>query len=249
MTRTFRYGSHDSQLGELHLPLAGTPSVVCLFHGGFWRIPYGREQMNAIACDLMACGHAVWNVGYRRVGETGGGWPGTLEDAITALDHLEVLSRQVAPLDLRRVAIAGHSAGGQLALHAAVASRGRSVRPVAVASLAGVLDLQQAHEIDSGGGAVSALLGGTPESVPERYRDALPLARLPAGVRQLVLHGARDEALPASMARNYARLAQSAGDPVVHVELPDTGHMEYLDPHSAAHATLREWLGTALRAS
>lgn len=247
MMRTFHYGRHDSQVGDLYLPEGESPPVVCLLHGGFWKLPYGREQMTALANDLAARGHAVWNIGYRRVGESGGGWPGALDDAIGAIGHLARLSQEAAPLDLQRVVVAGHSAGGQLALLAAAAAIGTEVSPLAAASLAGVVDLNLANALDSGGGAVAAFLGGMPETLPEPYSLASPMSRLPLGLPQLVMHGGRDEALPVAMARDYAQAARRAGDDVAFVELPATGHMEFIDPASPAHAAFCRWLSGLTR--
>ncbi len=61
----------------------------------------------------------MWNIEYRRVGD-GGGWPATFEDVAAAIDHLATLD---APVDLERVSILGHSAGGHLALWAAGRTR------------------------------------------------------------------------------------------------------------------------------
>jgi acetyl esterase/lipase len=47
-----RYGASPDQEGDLHLPAAGRPPVVCLLHGGFWRLPWARDQMNAMAVSL-----------------------------------------------------------------------------------------------------------------------------------------------------------------------------------------------------
>jgi acetyl esterase/lipase len=62
--------------------------VVCLLHGGFWRMPYGRDQMTAIAQDLFRRGFAVWNLEYRRLGAYTGGWPGTFDDVIAGIEKL-----------------------------------------------------------------------------------------------------------------------------------------------------------------
>ena len=40
--------------------------------------------MTPLARNLSALGYAVWNIEYRRVGQEGGGWPGTLADAAAA---------------------------------------------------------------------------------------------------------------------------------------------------------------------
>jgi pimeloyl-ACP methyl ester carboxylesterase len=65
---------------------------------------------------------------------------------------------------------------------------------------------------------------------------------LPLGVSQLILHGTDDDAVPVALSRGYARAAAAAGDAVELVELPGTGHMEFLDPASEAHAILRDRL-------
>lgn len=244
------YGSSKTQAGDLYLPASDTPApVVCLLHGGFWRMPYGRDQFHAIALDLGAQGFAVWNISYRRLGESGGGWPGTLEDVAIAIDHLAKVRAQGFKLDLERVAVVGHSAGGQLAL--AAASRASQtnpsitpsiVRPRAACSQAGLCDLAQAFAADAGNGAVREFLGGTPEQHPGRYADASPIRRLSDHARVLVLHGAEDDAVPMDTSRAYAETATAAGCDVKFTELPATGHMEFLDPMSVAHAHLSDWL-------
>jgi acetyl esterase/lipase len=71
--------------------------------------------MNWIADDLRRRGYAVWNIDYRGVDRTGGGYPGTFLDATAAADALETYADQFQ-LDLDRLVAVGHSAGGHLAL-------------------------------------------------------------------------------------------------------------------------------------
>ncbi len=252
MATTLSYGPSPSQAGELHLPGSTPAPVVCLFHGGFWRHPYGRDQMDAVARDLAGRGYAVWNAGYRRVGEPGGGWPGTLEDAFAAVDALAAFPQAAGVLDLARVALVGHSAGGHLALLAGQRNRPAGltpasvVRPKAVAALAPVADLQEAHRLDSGRGAVAALLGGSPDQVPERYAAASPRARLPLGIPQLLLHGDLDAALPLALSRDYAEADRAAGDAITFHALAGQGHMAFLDPAGEAHGILCAWLAEQL---
>lgn len=253
MMRNFRYGPAISQVGDLYLPKTPQPAVVCLLHGGFWRMPYGRDETAAIAVDLAARGYAVWNIEYRRVGSPGGGWPGTLEDVAAAIDYLAVLAANGEDLDLQRVAVAGHSAGGHLALCACAKRTGddgrfapRTVAPVAAAALAGVLDLHATFSLSSGNSAVSELLGGSPSEHPARYAQASPLALVPLNVQQLIVHGTQDIALPVELSRKYAQAALLAGDRVDYLELAGMGHMEYLDPASNAHDALCQWLSSAL---
>jgi acetyl esterase/lipase len=252
--RTSRYGPLESQEGDLYLPTlpnSPRPPVVCLLHGGFWRMPYGREELDPVARDLAARGFAVWNLEYRRLGAPLGGWPETFQDVAAGIDHLATLAAEGAALDPGRVIVAGHSAGGHLALWSVARGdrpdllrRPARVRPIAAAGLAAIVDLATAFEQDAGRGAVGELLGGSPDTQPARYAAASPLALLPLGVDQLILHGTLDEALPVATARLYARAATAAGDRVQFTELPRAGHMDYLDPGSEAHATLCRWLET-----
>lgn len=210
-------------------------------------MPYGREELAGIAADLTAKGYAVWNIEYRRVGATGGGWPGTLSDVVLAVDHLASLRDDGIDLDLDRVAVAGHSAGGHLALCVSARSRNSlfrasRVQPIAAAGLAAVSDLALAYELSAGNGAVNAFLGGGPTEVPERYAAASPAQLLPLGVKQLIVHGALDTALPVDFARRYVMAALAAGDEVEFAELDDAGHMDFLDPGSGAHGSLVKWL-------
>jgi acetyl esterase/lipase len=216
-------------------------------------MPYGRDQMTAIARDLARRGFAVWNLEYRRLGTSTGGWPGTFDDATAGIGHLARLAAGGVDLDLDRVAVVGHSAGGHLALWSAARERregpgGAAERVLirAAVGLAPVADLVRAHELGLGGGAVAELLGGTPTGQAARYQAASPRAMLPLGVTQLVIHGVEDDVVPVEMARSYTRAARIAGDRVDLLELSGTGHMDFLDPASAAHAALCDFLRRAL---
>ncbi len=158
-----------------------------LLHGGAWSARYDLSLMAALVADLAARGWAVWNLEYRRVGRrSGGGWPQTGEDVLAGIDLLAQLD---APLDLERVVVIGHSAGGQLALWAAGRRRAADVpvRVRAAVAQAGVVDLEAAAR--HGSSEVLEFLGGDPGEVPGRYADASPTARLPLGVPQLLVHG------------------------------------------------------------
>jgi acetyl esterase/lipase len=245
--QAIRYGPSVDQEADLYLPTTPRPPVVCLLHGGFWRMPHGRDQMAAVADDLASRGLAAWNLEYRRLGTPRAGWPATMDDVAAGIDHLAQLSVGGVDLDLDRVSVVGHSAGGHLALWVGGRNRSSSaqsprVRVLAAIGLAPIADLAHAYELKVGGEAVAELLGGTPSQYPERLRAASPIEMLPLRVRQLILHGAADDVVPVDLSRRYSRAADAAGDTVELIELPGTGHMEYLDPSSEAHATLCRWL-------
>ena len=177
-----RYGAHPDQVANLHLPAAesGPWPCVLLLHGGFWRERWDRTLMTPLAIDLAQRGFAAWNIEYRRVGQEGGGWPGTLDDVAAAADALA----DIADIDQSRLVAVGHSAGGHLSLWLGARTGGR-VHPCAAVSQAGVADLAQAHADDLGSGAVADFIGGSPAELPDRYAEADPAARVPLGIRQL----------------------------------------------------------------
>jgi acetyl esterase/lipase len=231
---TLAYGSHPDQVANLHLPSGDGPfPVVVLIHGGFWHTGWDRTLMTPLARDLAGRGVAAWNMEYRRVGQEGGGWPGTFEDVAAAFERLLTLNT----LDVSRVIACGHSAGGHLALWFAGRWRspasvgGASLRPKAAIGLAPVTDLRRANREGLGNGAVAKLLGGDADDVSERYAATDPAALVPFGIPQLLVHGARDEAVPIVYSRSYVR---TACEEAMLLEFPDADHFDIIEP---AHET------------
>src|SRR6185312_10919624 len=93
--REIRYGTGPEHVADVRLPAATSrPAPLVIFiHGGF-----------------------------RRTGQAGGGWPGTFEDVAAAVDRSPALVRKAAGAGVvadEPALLAGHSAGGHLALWAA----------------------------------------------------------------------------------------------------------------------------------
>lgn len=247
---TLRYGPLADQVIDLTFPTTATglPPLVVLLHGGFWRVAYDRLHVRVVADALTARGYSVANVEYRRVGG-GGGWPTTFTDVAQAVDTLEdVLADRV---DLDAVAYVGHSAGGHLALWAALRDRlpvgapGRALaapRVRGVVALAPVADLVEVDRLGLSRGAVAELLGGSPATVPERFAATDPAGLGAPGATTVVVHGQVDDTVPIAVSRGYR---DRTG--VQLVEVPGTGHFELVDPASAAWPVVVDALRDALR--
>lgn len=240
------YGEDDETFADLWAPAGATGSlrVVVLIHGGFWRQQFGLDLMDGLAASAAGAGYAVWNIEYRRVGGAGG-YPETFDDVAAAVDHLADLDD--ARLDLDRVAVVGHSAGGHLA--GWVASRhvldddapwaDPRVRPVVAFPQAGVLDLVGCAENRVGGSACPDLVGGGPDEFPERYARTSPLALVPTGVPVIALHGDADSIVPLRQSETYVAAATDAGDPAELVVIDGADHFAMIDPdHEAWQAVL-----------
>lgn len=231
---TVHYGEHDAHVGDLRVPATRHAPVVVLVHGGFWRHEWGRDLMDGLALDLSRRGYATWNIEYRRLGPTGGGWPRTGQDVVRAVTALATVAGD--RVDLDRVVLLGHSAGAQLALRAAEELRSSARPPTLVVCLAGLFDLEAAAREGVGWGSLEAFLGGDPDDVRHAYRAAAPVAHLPLGVPQILVHGTEDAHVPPSQSTMYRRSAAASGDSVDLIAPPDADHFAVIDPATSAWA-------------
>ena len=205
------YRSDPLQFGDLRLPPGPGPHpVVIVIHGGFWRAAYDLEHIGHLCAALTRAGVATWSLEYRRLGNPGGGWPGTLLDVGNGADYLRTLAPTYR-LDLTKVVAIGHSAGGHLALWLAARRRlppGSALYTAdppplrGVVSLAGVADLRRAWELRLSSNVAATFLGGAPDEVPDRYKLASPIELLPLGVPQRLIHGAKDAIVPLEISQN-----------------------------------------------
>ena len=197
------YGPEPLQFADARN--AGGDALALVLHGGSWKATYNLIHLAHLCILLGEKGVPTLNVEYRRVGDPGGGWPGSLEDVLRAVERAQTLAR--------RVVLVGHSAGGHLALLAARRTG------VPVVALAAVCD-PPTWEND----AVAAFFAGK-APVPE----ASPLAQAPLGVRTIVIHGTADDVVPFEQSERYAR---AAGGEASLRPLDGAGHFEPIDPKS-----------------
>lgn len=188
---------------ELYLPVGEKVGRVALIHGGFWRPSYDRVHLRPLAAALRDLGWEVASVEYRRV-------PG--DPDVTVSDVRAALSA------VKPDVVAGHSAGGHLALWAAVTLGLKAL------ALAPVADLTMAEELDLDGGAVKAFLGTTAAQRPD-----LDPIRLP-DPQAVLIHGELDSVVPIGLSHAYVKARPSSRL----VELPGTAHFELIDPRGNA---------------
>jgi acetyl esterase/lipase len=255
------YGSGPSQFVELWLPAGPGPHpVVIMLHGGCWQVQVADlHLMDPLAEDLRRRGVAVWNVEYRRLGEPGGGYPGTFDDVAHAVDLMGASAPKYG-LKLDQVVALGHSAGGHLALWAAARSRLAKDSPLyaphplkvdSVVALGGLGDLEAvaASSSDRCGGAptVQALIGPATAAHPDPYSDTSPVRLEPFPARQILVHGAADAIAPTAYGSSYRDKAVRAGGKAEISVIPDAGHFDLIAPSTPAWAQIRTTIGGLLR--
>lgn len=179
-------------------------------HGGYWRPEHDRTHTRNAMQALANSGLLCLSVEYRRIP----GAPEIMYGDIAAA--VREATRHVAD---RPTVLAGHSAGGFLALRHA--ERHPSQRWQRVVALAPVTDLADAQRRHLGEGAVDLMFRGVHDA---NHR----LAGI-AGCEVVVIHGDADTRVPLTMSREYcARTGAELR------EIPETGHFSLIDPKAPA---------------
>lgn len=250
------YGADSLQFGELRLPSGSGPfPVAVVIHGGCWTKGYATlRNTAALASALTERGIATWNIEYRQVGDPGGGWPGTFQDWGAGFDHLRELAK-TQPIDTSRAFVLGHSAGAHASLFVAARPklaasspiRGGDPLPAAAAiAIDGPGDIVSIVGRDAricGRPVIVPLMGGAPDSLPGRYRDASPFELLPIGVPQYLVASA---VLTVDEANQYRDRATAVGDVLEILAPANGGHFDIIAPGSAVWPSVEAFIVESL---
>jgi acetyl esterase/lipase len=217
-----RYGDLEEQLADVRYGKSGQAQrpLIILIHGGFWRPQYDRTHTGPMAVAIADAGWTVASIEYRRIP---GNPNATLEDVSGAISRLPALVDQHCGKGI----VVGHSAGGHLALWAAVKCTKSLIGAVALGPAA---DLQYGFDHAIGNGAVLAFLG-----VPPTELSDVDPCRMPApSIATTLIHGEQDATAPIAMTDNYQRRHPNARI----VRINACGHFAVIDPLSNAWPTV-----------
>jgi acetyl esterase/lipase len=220
-------------LDVYRLPVRGEPrpAVVLIHGGGMWT--GSRTHMEHPARQLAEAGYVAVSVDYRLVDAATGRhrWPAQLDDVQLAVRWVRSHAADYG-VNPACVGAYGWSAGGQLAALLGTRDTRDATAPMAsyssrvdcVVDLAGDVDLT-AYTRPPALHEVVALLGGTVQEVPERYRDASPLTWIDRRtVPFLVIHGDQDDVVPIEQSLRLVSALRAAGVEEEYMELADAGH-------------------------
>lgn len=220
------YGPEPSQTTLLFESTGPVKTQIVLIHGGCWSNQYTRAHISPLASALAKVGFNVWVPEYRRVGDVGGGWPGTYQDVAAAINYV---SGKTGVLPI----VIGHSAGGHLAL---LAATDPDVALAGVIGLAAITDLSVYGQQEGSCPAMVEELMGTPYvDSPEHYFAASvmrPEIRVPAHL----IHGSLDKIV------GEDQLAGFGSDQIMRI--PEAGHFDLIHPNSTAFDILVDLLSS-----
>ena len=226
----------DLQYGLLWLPEnhepAQTAPLIVFIHGGCWLNAYDIQHSYPLSAALAQAGYAVWSLEYRRTGDEGGAWPGSFDDIRQGFAFTSMLKNY--PVDIARIVIMGHSAGGHLALLAA--SENQNI--AGVIGLAAITDIIEYSRGENDCQTASVdFMGGDYESSPIAYQAANP-ANKTRHDNTILLHGDSDSIVP---------LGQSQLQGATAVVFEGAGHFDWLHPGTGAYQLLLSTLEDLFR--
>ena len=216
----------DDQTAILaYLPAGGTKNpIVFTIYGGSWQ--RGSPAKDAsLDRALAASGYAVFALDYRHAPKFR--FPIALNDVRAEVSAI-LNNASAYRADRTRVAILGHSSGGELAELSAFASHAPFR---ALISYSGAIDLRKGYEVLPRPDPIDvrsiivAYMGFTPVGHAAPYLAASPIYQVRPGLPPtLLIYGDRDHVVDFGYAQTFRDALRADGDAVTFVEIPWAEH-------------------------
>ena len=211
---------------NLYRPMAsGKKPTLIVIYGGAWRSgsPNDYEKFSSY---IAAQGYAVINIDYRHAPKYK--FPTQLEDVNTALQYIQDNAESLE-VDPNRISIMGRSAGGHLATLAAYQANAIPLR--SVVSYYSPSNLTEGYYNPPVPNPINSkivlnnFLGGTPQELPELYKQASPVnyprPNLPVS---LLIYGKRDHVVRNTFGRQLFDKLQATDNTALWLEIPWAEH-------------------------
>lgn len=225
---TYTTGAHGPLKADVYIPVGSGPFPGIVFiHGGGWT--HGdRHQMISLIKALAENGFVGFTIDYD-LGK--GTFPDSLHQSRNAVRFFREHAAEFH-LDPSRIAVAGSSAGGELAALVALSQGDPDSRVQAAIILNGALDLTAAPDPKSPEpNAVETYLGGPCAALKEACKAASPLYQIHAGAPPFYVgHGTMDQSVPFQQAVAFTNALKSANVPVEFFKAEDGKHTFWADP-------------------
>ncbi|MFE6866667.1 alpha/beta hydrolase [Kitasatospora sp. NPDC057692] len=237
VTETFASPEGEDLRVDAYLPGKApgrtAPAVVLAHAGGFHT--FDKSDLRGTGRWLADHGVAVFAVDYRLAGPDRPTWDKAPQDLVSALGWVRK-NADAYGVDRSRVSLGGMSAGGTLAMNTAYRLHNGTIKaadgatpepPAAVIGFYPGTDVTQMWKDDVSGTreAAEMFTGGTPEQVPDRYREVSPTTDVRAGLpRTLLVVGDRDRSARPETVTGLGDALRKQGVQVQVEELPFADH-------------------------
>ena len=195
------------------------PAVLCL-HGGFWA-KGSKKFMHPLAEGLVEKGYVAVCSNYRLTDVAPA--PAQLHDVFSAIRFLRENASDYG-IDPEKIGVTGSSAGGYLAVMAAVFDTGdKRTRPNAAVGMGAQTDLLSPHIQNSTVLNWSKFMGGFYKEVPQNYIKQSPINHLSSDDPPVaIICGEHDK--PSTRANEFRQKAVRLGVATALTEIPGAPH-------------------------
>jgi acetyl esterase/lipase len=230
--RVVRYAAVDGSPLTLRLyrdgPAQGAPrATLVVLYGGAW---HNGDAAQGAPVQRWIAGHGYTVVALDYRHAPAHPFPAAIDDVRLGL----ALVRDSAAawgIDTARVALLGRSSGAHLATLAAWGQPAPPLSIRGVVSFYGPFDLARGYVDRPSPDPIDVrqvlrdFLGGPPDAVPDRYRDASPKTWVRPGLPPaLLVYAGHDHLVKPAFGRDAAAALRRAGVPVAYVEIPWAEH-------------------------
>jgi len=243
---TYTQGINGPLKADVYIPMSpGLHPGIVFIHGGGW-VSGNRNQMIKVIKAMADAGYVGFTIDYDLGKST---FPGALNESLAAVRFFRAHAAEYH-LDPFRIAVAGSSAGGELAALVGLAQGDTASHVEAAIVFNGALDLTLPDPKTSLPSVVTIYLGGQCESIMETCKAASPQFQVHAGAPPFYVgHGDQDQSVPFVQAVAFTNALKAAGVPVEFFQANGGKHTYWSDPrfYSANLDAIKAFLALHLK--
>ncbi|HAX76772.1 MAG TPA: esterase [Cyanobacteria bacterium UBA11372] len=215
----------ELKLNVYRPPKIGRYPTLVTIYGGAWQAG-SADNDETFSRYMAAQGYTVIAIDYRHAPQYR--FPAQLEDVFAALSYIQTHADRLE-VDCDRIALIGRSSGAHLAM--LIAYNPNTIPVRAVVNYYGPVDLTEGYydlpfpdplNIRT---ILRAFLGGTPEELPEVYRQASPISYVKPNLPPtLLVYPSRDHIVKAKFGRQLYEKLQATGNLAIWLEITGAEH-------------------------
>jgi acetyl esterase/lipase len=224
---TYTTGAQGPLKADVYIPNGtGVHPGIVFIHGGGW-VSGNRNQMVKVIKALADAGYVGFTIDYD-LGKSS--FPGALNESLAAVKFFRAHAAEYH-LDPFRIAVAGSSAGGELAALVGLSKGDTASQVEAAVIFNGALDLTTPAPSATQPSDITIYLGGECAAMMDACKAASPQYQIHTGAPAFYVgHGDQDQTVPFAEAVAFTDALQAANVPVVFFQATGGKHTYWSDP-------------------